>query len=119
MGNYKVLDQTGARQYQEDVVSVYGDGLLSEAVADAGTVSTGITETAGMVIVKDETTTDTAVFIIVDTAGTVAPQLLGTQANFTATKDNDGTINVYYESGEIVVQNESGGAVDIRVKAFV
>lgn len=119
MGHYKVKDQTGTREYQEDVQSVNAIGSSSAAVADAGVVVTSIDATAGVLIVKDETTTDTATFLIVDTGGTVAPQLLGTQANFTIAEDNAGTINVYVDTGVINIQNNSGGIVDISYKAFV
>jgi len=117
--NYIVKDQTGARELTDQVEGVSVLGAFSAAVADAAIFTTNIEATAGLLIVKDETTTDTATFVIVDTAGTVLPQLIGTQANFTATADNAGTINVYVVGGVIVVQNNSGGAIDIRVKAYV
>lgn len=94
-------------------------GVTELAVADAGILTTEIGENAGVVIVKDETTTDSAIFAIVDTAGTVATELIVTNASFNAAKDNASTINCYVEGGVVKVQNNSGGAVDLTVKAFV
>lgn len=117
--NYKVKDQTGTRELVDQVEGVKVLGASSAALANDGLFTTNIEATAGLLIVKDDTTTDTATFVIVDTAGTVLPQLIGTQANFTTTADNAGTINVYVVGGVIVVQNKSGGTIDIVAKAYV
>lgn len=119
MNHYNVKDQTGVREAQEATQSISTYGVTTEGVVDTGVVVTTIDATAGLVIVSDLTTTDTAIFAIKDVAGTVSTQLLVTQANFTAAKAGAGTINVYIETGVVKVQNLSGGTIDINVKAIV
>lgn len=119
MGNYINKGQDGVKDYQIQAQSTETVGTIVEAVADTAVVVTDIDATAGIVIVKDETTTDSATFGIKDIDGTVTLEQILVNANFDLAKDNGGTINVYVESGVINIQNLSGGAVDIRVKAFV
>jgi len=118
MGNYKTVGQVGDSVFDPGSEGVTGKGSSSLALADAAVFTTAIDDNAGMLVVRDKTTTDSTVFLIVDTGGTVATQQLGTNANFNIAKDNAGTINVYVETGVVKIQNNSGGVVDIGVMLY-
>jgi hypothetical protein len=55
---------------------------------------------------------------IVNTAGVVTIEALSTNVAFSVAKATASKINVYIEAEVVNVQNLSGGAVDIAVKAI-
>ena len=57
-------------------------GDSASGLADAGVFSTVLNPTNGTITVEDTTNGDSATFLIVNTAATVATQLLGTQSKF-------------------------------------
>ena len=118
MENYKSR-QSGANVFEVNAESISALGVLSESLADAAVFETEISENAGIITVIDETNEDSAVFVLKSVAGTIDTELISTNANITATEDNSGTINAYASGGVVVVQNLSGGAIDLRVKAIL
>lgn len=120
-GFYIVLDTDGNNQWSND--SKFGieeSGAPFLQVADAGVVATPVDARTGTIAISDDTTTDSDVFKIVDTAGTLTTEQLGTpNVAFNNTKDNASTINVYFETGVVNIQNLSGGIVDLTVKFYV
>ena len=115
--HYKVLDQSGARSYNSGSEGIGDTGFLSDGLADAAIAVSSINATGGLLLAKTET--DSALFALINTGGTIAPQILGTQALFTTSKDTASKINVYVEDGVVQVQNNSGDAIDLVLKSFV
>lgn len=99
--------------------SIEAQGVSITALIDTGTFDTEINDRSGLLIVRDDTATDSAIFAIVDTAGTLTTQLQVTNVNFTGTADNAGTVNVYFVAGVIRVQNLSGQTINGVIKGIL
>jgi len=110
---------TGVSKAVIEHESIEAQGVLISALVDTGTYDTEISDRGGLLIVRDDTATDSAIFAIVDTAGTLTTQLQVTNVNFTGTADNAGTVNVYFSSGVIRVQNNSGQTIDAVIKGIL
>ena len=88
------------------------------SVANNGTLNTNITTGStqvGVVIVKDTTSGKGAIYQLVNATLTA----IGTpDAQFTTTFDNASTVNIYNSSGQLVIQNKTGGALNLTASYY-
>lgn len=116
--NTKTRGQSGQEVLEVKAIGLKLTDSESQTIADAGTATYLFTEATGLFLIVAGTST--AIFGMHDNAGTPTSNLIsGTAATFTATADNAGTINVYWDTTALVVQNNSGGSLDITVKAIL
>jgi hypothetical protein len=88
------------------------------SVANNDTLNTNITTGStqvGIVIVKDTTSGKGAIYQLVNATLTA----IGTpDAQFTTTFDNASTVNIYNSSGQLVIQNKTGGALNLTASYY-
>lgn len=116
----KALDASGAEALvpQTQAVSMEGQKEAELAVDGTFIVIAGKYGT-GRLVVTDETNSESAVFSLHQASGVPVTAKSYGSAAINATKDNASTINVYVESGEVVVQNKLAASADINVKAYI
>ena len=85
-------------------------------LADDGVLTTEF-GTVGMYLVS--VGDDSAIVAVTSIAGTVATELVTTNANITLVEDTDAKANVYIDSDVLVVQNKLGQSEDVTVKAYL
>jgi hypothetical protein len=85
------------------------------SVANNATTNTYITTPAfGIVIVKDRTNNKSAVYAIENTTLTA----LSADAEFSTSSGNSGTVNVYNSSGQLILQNKTGGPLNLTAAYY-
>lgn len=87
------------------------------AVANNGTLDTNVTTGAGqcgLVVVKDATNSKCAVYRLENATLTS----VSADAEFSTTLDNAGTVNVYANSGQIRLQNKTGGSLNLTAAYY-
>lgn len=98
------------------LVALRGKPVTS--VANNGTVNTNITTgatQAGIVILKDTTNGKAAAYLLVNATLTA----IGTpDVEFTTILDNAATVNIYNSSGQLVIQNKTGGALNLTAAFY-
>jgi hypothetical protein len=113
-GYKKVLAQVGS-----EVVDQCDErtGLApSQAIADAATLDTGISDFTGHISV--DAGADSAIVECYVTAGVQIIGAVTGGAEFSATKDNVSTLNIYVEGGSIIIQNSTGGDLEVSARLF-
>jgi hypothetical protein len=88
-----------------------------ESLAANGVWSTGIDYSEGILIVS--TGGNSAVFTIHRHLGTPATTKVSGSAKLNAAKDNASTVNVYWESGQIKVQNKFTTTVNVNMNGHL
>lgn len=92
-------------------------GRPPTATANDGTLDTGIptgSGQCGMVVVKDATSSRCAVYRLENTALTV----VSANAIFSTTSGNAGTVNVFNNSGQIRLENKTGGSLNLTASYY-
>lgn len=92
-------------------------GLPSVSVADAGTLDTGIPTGAGhcgLLVVKDATNSRCALYRLENATLTA----VSADAEFSTTGGNAGTVNVFANSGQIRLENKTGGALTLTAAYY-
>ena len=92
--------------------------IASDTDSDTGDIlTTTISNTEyGLVIVRESTDSDTAVFLI---GGGNIELVTGITSNFSTTKDTINKYNIYYESNVIKLQNKVGDNKNIAIGLYV
>lgn len=116
--NSRALGSSGKSLFvaQHEGLEVKGD--ISLAVADDAVITTEFTE-AGIYIVSDDTTENTAIISVINTAGTLSTVSTAAPTAIGVTQGVDAKMNVYIAGGFITVENKMGGDIDITVKPYV
>ena len=85
--------------------------VLAQSILTLATLSTGITEDTGILVIK--VATKSAIFALHNEAGTPTTAKLAGHALFNASKDNASTINVFWDTDQLKIQNKTAGTVAI------
>lgn len=110
MSNLKQISGALTLEIGRNVQNQKG-GILSQAIAAAAVLSTGLTQKTGLLAVR--IATKTAIFALYDDAGTPTTSKLAGNAIFNASKDNASTINVYWDTDQVKIQNKTTGSITI------
>jgi hypothetical protein len=116
--NSKALDGSGKsiEEIQHEGLSVKGD--VYSNVADTVITSTLFSE-EGLYLVKNSTDSDSAVVSIINSGGTLSAVKVSGSDDITIAVGTAAKVNVYVLAGVLAVQNLTGGAIDITIKAYV
>tara|TARA_R110002126_G_scaffold57442_1_gene152192 strand:+ start:4125 stop:4484 length:360 start_codon:yes stop_codon:yes gene_type:complete len=116
--NSKALSSSGKSELeiQHEAISVKGDSFV--AMADTDVDSSEFAK-AGLYVVTDETTEDSSIIAVINTAGTLSAVKLSGPASLTIAVGTALKLNVYILAGVLAVQNLTGGVITVNVKAYV
>tara|TARA_R110000744_G_scaffold275082_1_gene388052 strand:+ start:10567 stop:10926 length:360 start_codon:yes stop_codon:yes gene_type:complete len=116
--NSRALSSTGKsiEVIQHEGISVKGDSAVD--MADTDVVSTEFAD-AGLYVVTDETTGDSGIVAVINTAGTLSAVKLAGPTVLTIAVDTASSVNAYILAGVLAVQNLTGGVITVNVKAYV
>lgn len=107
--------QEGNKVANLDAMGVEAGGFKN-TLADAGVADSGVDAVTGTFFVVDETNNDSATLSLFNDGGTLTlAKTVGATA-ITVTKDTASSVNVYFESGTLQVQNLTGAEAIINVK---
>lgn len=91
--------------------------LTSDTIAADGVWSTGITNVQALLSVT--VGTESTWVSLINDNGTKTTQVLATNATFNKSKDNASTINVYWETDQLKVQNKTASGIVIKLSGFL
>jgi hypothetical protein len=92
----------------------------SQSVADAAVLSTKITQKSGVFSVAFTTAAGvhhSAIYTLYDSAGTPTTVVLsGNGTYFSITKTTESKINVYWETDQVKIENQTGETLAVKVE---
>lgn len=115
MGLLKSFSDENKVEYSEQaaqqVNTVPTESMVTTAVLSTGLLTANFPN--GVLYIVNATDNESGMYILEDSA--VITTAIYANANVTAVKDTASKLNIYVESGEITIQNNTAGTIDVTL----